>query len=100
MTTVTFSRTGGIVGNDLGLKWDLDNLPEDESERLMQLINQADFFNLPEKLAARSNPDEFQYTITVATEAASHTVHCTDTTMPRQLRILVKELTMLNILQH
>lgn len=100
MTTVTFSRTGGVVGNDLGLKLDLNTLPENEAERLNQLIDQADFFNLPENLAAQPSPDEFQYTLKVETGGDSHTIRCTDTSMPGNLRMLVKELTLLNIIHH
>lgn len=100
MTTITFNRTGGVVGNDLDLTLDLDTLPDHEEQRLMQLITKADFFNLPANLAGRASTDEFQYSLTVETEAASHTVQCTDTTMPSQLRMLVKELTMLNVLHH
>lgn len=100
MTTITFNRTGGVVGNDLDLKLDLDTLPADESQRLMQLITNADFFNIAKNLAAEPSPDEFQYTVKVETDDSSHTVHSTDTTMPRDLRMLVKELTMLNIIHH
>ena len=98
MTTITFNRSGGVVGNDLDLTLDLNTLPEHEAQRLMQLITNADFFNIPQNLAARSSSDEFQYNLKVESADASHSVQCTDTTMPSQLRMLVKELTMLNMI--
>jgi hypothetical protein len=96
MTTITFKRSGGVSGDDLDLKLDTDTLPEDESQRMSQLISSANFFNIPETQDAQSTPDEFQYTITVEAGQSSHTVHCTNTTMPESLRPLVRELTMLN----
>ena len=98
MTTITFKRSGGVVGNEVDLDLDTNTLPENDAQRLLQLITNADFFNLPENLAPQTTPDEFQYTITVKAGHTSHTVHCTDTTMPAPLRLLVKELTMLKVL--
>ena len=100
MTTITFERTGGIVGNDLHLDLDLDNLPEDEAQHLMKLINEADFYNIPERTAQQFTPDEYKYMIAVNDEQASHTVHTSDSSIPRNLLPLTKELTMLKILHH
>ena len=98
MTTITFKRSGGVVGSDLDLKLDINMLPNDESQHLMHLITNANFFKIPENLNVPATPDEFQYTITVESGNSSHTVHCTDATMPKPIRPLVKELTMLNAL--
>ena len=98
MTTITFKRSSGVGGNDLDLKLDTNTLPEDESQRIQQLITSANFFNIPENLATQSSPDEFRYTITVEAGQSIHTVDCTNTTMPEPLRPLVKELTMLKAL--
>jgi len=99
MTTITFERSGGIIGNEIQLELDLNSLPSDESQYLLRLISEADFFNIPENLASNSTPDEFQYRITVDAGNTSHTVRVADTTMPKSLSTLVKELTMLKILQ-
>ena len=98
MTTITFERSGGVIGKELHLDLDLESLPEDEAERLQKLIDEADFFNVPENLAARSSADEFQYKITLDDGSKSHTVRTSDTTMPKSLLPLVKELTMLKVL--
>lgn len=98
MTTITFERTGGVIGNEFHLDLDLETLPEEEAQRLIKLIEQSDFFNLPENLAGRATPDEFQYLITVDNGGSRHSVRSTDTTVPESLRPLIKELTMMKIL--
>lgn len=96
MTTITFERSGGVIGNELRLDLELESLADYEAEHLQKLIDEADFFNIPPDLAANVTPDEFQYTITIENEDASHTVRTSDTTMPQTLLPLVKELTLLN----
>jgi emfourin len=98
MTTITFERTGGVVGNDLHLDLDLDALPEDEAQHLLKLIEEADFFRIPEHTAPTFTPDEFKYTVTVDAGQTTHTVHTSDSTMPKNLLPLTKELTMMKIL--
>lgn len=100
MTTITFERTGGIVGNDLHLDLDLNNLPNDESQHLMRLIEEADFYNIPERTAEEFTPDEYKYKIVVNGEQATHTVYTSDSSIPKNLLPLAKELTMLKILHH
>ena len=98
MTTITFERTGGLVGSDLHLHLDLDRLPEDETQHLMKLIDEADFYNIPERTGEQFSADEYKYKIALNGEQASHTVETSDSTMPRNLLPLTKELTMLKIL--
>jgi hypothetical protein len=73
----------------------LDELPGDDANVLIRLIEQAGFFNLPENLIVKFNPDEYQYTITVDAGVLCHTVRTNDTTMPVLLRPLVDELSSL-----
>ena len=99
MTTITFERSGGVTGKDLHLDLDLNTLPEDESQHLLKLISDADFFNIPEGPIEQFTADEFQYTINVNAGQANHTIHTSDSTMPKNLMPLAKELTMLKILE-
>jgi hypothetical protein len=87
-----FERSGGFMGRKIQFSVDLDELPEDQAGALKKLIEQADFFNLPEDLVTRPKPDEFTYLITVETETASHMVRCSDTGMTDSLRPLLHEL--------
>lgn len=98
MTSISFERSGGLIGKELHLELDLNKMPEDEAEYLHRLIDEADFFNLPRNLAMRSTADEFLYNITVDNGVESHTIQVTDTTMPSSLLPLVKELTLQKIL--
>ncbi|HXQ34334.1 MAG TPA: protealysin inhibitor emfourin [Anaerolineales bacterium] len=98
MTTITFERSGGVVGNDLHLDLDLDTLAEDEAQHLLKLIDEADFFNIPEQSTEQFTPDEFKYKIAVDAGQTSHTVYTSDSTIPKNLLPLAKELTMLKIL--
>lgn len=96
MTTIAFKRCGGFVGTGLRSQFSLDELPGSAADALRRLIEQAEFFSIPENLIVRFNPDEYQYTITVEDGWMSHTVRTNDTTMPAALRPLVEELSSLN----
>jgi hypothetical protein len=65
MTTITFKRCGGFVGKGMRYQLRLDEMPGNDASALLHLIQQAEFFNIPENLIVKFNPDEYQYTITV-----------------------------------
>jgi hypothetical protein len=92
MTTITFKRSGGFVGTGMKYELRLNQLPKDDAYSIIRLIQQAEFFNIPENLIVKFNPDEYQYTITVDAGIICHTVRTNDTTMPASLRPLVDEL--------
>jgi hypothetical protein len=101
MTTITFERTGGFMGKPVNLKIDLDTLPDDQAQKLQNLLLTSDFFEIPENTpaaasAARSpGRDEFNYHVTVEANRSRHTVHTTDATAPANLRPLIEELSRL-----
>ena len=95
MTTITFKRSGGFVGKGLKFQLTLDDLPSSDATALLQLVEQSEFFNIPENLIVKFNPDEYQYTITVDAGIICHTVRTNDSTMPATLRPLVDELSSL-----
>jgi len=92
MAKIMFKRSGGLLGQAIDTTLDLDSLPSDESQHLLHLIQKADFFHIPENLAASSTTDEFLYTITVQAGATRHRVHVSDTSTPESLRPLLSEL--------
>jgi Emfourin len=100
MTTITFKRSGGFVGKGMRFQLSLDELPQDDARALLRLIDQSGFFNIPENLIVKFNPDEYQYTITVDAGVIFHTVRTNDTTMPASLRPLVDELSSLQTFAH
>jgi hypothetical protein len=95
MTTITFKRSGGFVGTGMKFQLNLNELPDNDARILIHLIEKAEFFNIPENLIVKFNPDEYQYMITVDAGIVSHTVRMNDTTMPTLLRPLVEELSTL-----
>ena len=95
MTTISFKRAGGFVGKGMRFQLSLEELPMNDASGLLRLIEQSEFFNIPENLIVKFNPDEYQYTITVDAGVMCHTVRTNDTTMPASLRPLVDELSSL-----
>lgn len=89
MTRITFERSGGLLGQDIFLDLDLDTLPTSESLNLIQLLQRANFFKLPEKPVTQSMPDEFQYRVTVDSGSTHHTISTSDTAAPETLRPLL-----------
>ena len=96
MTTITFKRCGGFVGTGMRCQVSLHELPSDNASALLRLIEQAEFFSIPENLIVKFNPEEYQSTITVDAGWMCHTVRTNDTTMPASLRPLVEELSALD----
>lgn len=95
MTTIFFKRSGGFVGQGMRFQVDLNLLPLDDARGLTRLLEQAEFFSLPENFIVKFNPDEYQYTITVDTGWMVHTVRANDSTLPASLRPLVDQLSSL-----
>lgn len=90
---IIFTRSGSIMGLTSSLTINLDDLPLDQAETLHTLLDEANFFTLPENPSTtRPNPDGFQYIITVETNTIQHIVQTSDTTAPDELRPLLQEL--------
>lgn len=93
MTMINFKRTGGIMGAELAMDFDLNNMPASEAQRLHNMLNESKFFEVPVVNDLRASPDEYEYVITVVAGNSLHTVHVSDTSMPHSLRPLVEDLT-------
>jgi hypothetical protein len=90
---INFKRTGGSIGKELTMDFDLNNMPAGEARRLHNLLNESRFFEVPVINDLRASPDEYEYVITVVAGNSIHTVHVSDTSMPQSLRPLVEDLT-------
>ncbi len=95
MTHITYERTGGFMGRKVSFSLNLDELPARQSRSLKRLLDQADFFNLPENLIAQSMPDAFTYTITIEEETVIRKVQMSEDTTPEALRPLLEDLSRL-----
>jgi hypothetical protein len=83
------------MGRKVTLDLNLDKLPADQSSSLKQLLDEANFFDLPENLTSRPMPDAFTYTITVEEKTVIRTVRMSDETVPETLRPLLEDLSRL-----
>lgn len=92
MAKINFKRTGGITGREINTDIDLNELPADEMQKLMQMITETNFFNIPQNLIQQSVPDEHEYTITVEAGNTHHTIQTSDSTAPESLRPLLEKL--------
>jgi len=90
---INFKRTGGKIGKELTMDFDLNNMPASEAQRLHNMLNESKFFEVPVVNDLRASPDEYEYVITVVAGNSIHTVHVSDTSMPQSLRRLVEDLT-------
>ena len=89
---IRFEQTGGIMGRKISLDLDTSELPADEAEALRQVLDDTNFFALPENLVTHPMPDELQYLITVETDDVVHSVRTSDTTATSALRALIQTL--------
>lgn len=96
MAKITFKRSGGFVGPGMRFELNLNDMPISAVRNITRLVEEAQFFDLPENLIKTFKPDEYQYTITVDAGITNHTVRTNDSTMPSSLRPLIKELSMLS----
>ena len=92
MTKIEFERSGGFMGRKVSLSINLEDLPPDQARTLSLLLDESDFFNLPENPAKTPVPDSFLYSITVTRDKQKHTVHTGDTIAPEKLRPLLTDL--------
>jgi hypothetical protein len=92
MTKIYYERTGGFMGRKVSVTIDFDDLPEEQAELLDELLDEADFFELPADLTKPTMPDSFTYNITISSEERQHSVRVSDATAPDDLRPLLEEL--------
>jgi hypothetical protein len=92
MTKIFFERTGGFMGRKVSATIDLDDLPDEQAELLGDLLDEADFFELPDDLTKPAVPDAFTYNITVFSDDEQHSVRVSDASAPDDLRPLLDEL--------
>ena len=93
MTMINFKRTGGSMGREMAMDFDLGSMPGSVSQRLQGLLTESNFFEVPLVHDLHTNPDEYQYDITVVAGNSLHTIHVSDTSMLDSIRPLVEELT-------
>jgi len=90
---IFFEQSGGFAGMRFNSTVDTEKLPSEEAQKVLRLVEKADFFHLPEQIASpRPQPDRYRYSITVRGEGGSHTVHVSEEAVPACLAPLVRYL--------
>ena len=88
---ISFERSGGFAGITTKTVVDEKDLAPDEGQKLRQLVEGTDFFNLSKKIMPRSpRPDHFQYELSLEESGRQHTVTMSEETLPEKLRPLIK----------
>jgi hypothetical protein len=93
---VQFKTDGGFVylpDRGAPMAIDTDELPAKEADELERLLEDANFFDLPETSPPpRGAADYLRYTISVTAGEHSHTVHLTDPIGDPDVQALVEYL--------
>lgn len=88
---IKYERTGGFAGMRIAADFKLDDLPDEQRNSLMELLDDMDFKELPAQLNSKSSmPDQFTYEITVETKKWEHTVIAGDASAPDKLQELFR----------
>ena len=90
---ISFERTGGFAGLRIAVSLDLSTLSEETANELRQLVDDANFFELPKEITNDDpSADRFAYTVTVETEEREHTIHVQNAPPPDGISNLVNKL--------
>ena len=88
---IKFERTGGFAGMTIARDLKMDELSDEQAEKLQELLDDLDFEELPEQiLDTEAMPDQFTYTITVETRRGEHTVTTGDASAPEKMQELLQ----------
>jgi hypothetical protein len=87
---ISIERSGGFAGITMKTAVDEKDLAPEEAQKLHELVEETDFFNLPRKIISRSpQPDRFQYELGLEKSGQKHKVTVSEEAMPEKLNLLV-----------
>ena len=97
---IYFERSGGFMGRSISTMVDTNKLPPDDALKLITIIDETDFFDLPENLSQGPEStvmgaDQLCYRVTVEVAGVQHTVETSDTAAPEEIQTLLTELSQL-----
>lgn len=90
---IQFERTGGFAGIRFAADFKPDDLPQEQSKELFNLLDDLDFDELPERLINDEVADGFTYSITIETGTKAHTVVTGDSSATERMQELLQLLT-------
>jgi hypothetical protein len=87
---IHFQRSGGLEGIVTDLKIDTDSISPEESSKLEKLINESNFFDLPEHIPTKENAaDYFTYKISIENQTKKHSIERNDFSLEGKLHPLI-----------
>ena len=90
---IYFERSGGFAGIQLKLELISNELPIEEKNKLIALIDSARFFEYnPENTEVGQHPDQFQYKISIETGDSARSVFLTGNQLPENWQPLIQYL--------
>ncbi len=87
---IKYERTGGFAGMRIATDLKADDLSEEYSNQISELLDDLDFNELPERMVDSARPDQFTYVITVETAKWEHTVVTGDASAPAKMQELLQ----------
>lgn len=88
---IRFEQSGGLIGKRKRFDNERNELNDHELAKIRALINQSDFFDMPEP-QVREIPDAHIVMMQIEDEGRSRTMIFTRETAPEVLKDLIKEL--------
>lgn len=96
---IYFERSGGFLGRSVSAVVDTNQIPPEQALSLLEKVEHAEFFDLPESPAAGlegyQGADQLCYKVTVEVAGVQHTVETSDVNAPEELQPLLQELSQL-----
>jgi hypothetical protein len=93
---IYFERSGGFLGREISTTVDTTELPPELALQLLTIVEDTDFFTLPEppasELESLPGADQMCYRVTVEVAGVQHTIEASDTSTPPELEPLIAEL--------
>jgi hypothetical protein len=94
---IYFERSGGFMGRTISTVVDTDAIPAEKALKLLELVDEIDFFDLTEESiqvseTSSAGADELCYRVTVEVAGVQHTVETSETAAPDELQPLLDEL--------
>lgn len=88
---IKFERTGGFAGIRIAADIEMEDLPEEQKREILELLDDMDFEELPEKLARKmAIPDEFVYSVTVVSNKKEYKVLAGESAIPEDMQPLLE----------
>ncbi|NWG33665.1 MAG: hypothetical protein HXY42_04425 [Chloroflexi bacterium] len=88
---IKFERTGGFAGIRVATEIEIEDLPEEQRNEILELLDDMDFEELPAKLSGGLPvSDEFVYSIVVEAGEEEYQIVAGESALPQDLQSLIE----------